>query len=455
MTQFTVTGGRALNGRVQVPGDKSISHRALILAALGRGTSRLTGLSDGADVLGTADALRRLGALVSSDGGVTVVEGFGSPRAPGGPLDVGNSGTTMRLLAGMLAPYPLTVELTGDKSLRSRPMDRIAEPLGQMGAQLSGQTSRCLPPVTVHGGALQGIRYAPPVASAQVKSCVLLAGLGASGATVVDEKVPTRLHTEELLARAGASIDEKWTASGHTASGDTVLGHIVSRHIVTVRASELSSIDVVVPGDPSQAAFWVVAATLVPGSDVVVEGVYCGPQRRGFLDVLARMGADVSELASSAGDAYPHTADLHVRSALLSATEVEASEITGLDEVPVLAIAASLASGTTVFRSVGELRVKESDRFAAVLALVRAFGAEAEAVGDDLAVTGVSSLRAAHVDAAGDHRMAMAAVVAGLAAGDQPTTVDSWESVSTSYPAFAHDLRALVDHGPSTASVPS
>jgi 3-phosphoshikimate 1-carboxyvinyltransferase len=335
----------------------------------------------------------------------------------------------MRLLAGALAPFALEVVLTGDESLSRRPMDRVADPLRAMGAAVSGTGERCLPPLLVQGGSLRGIDYTPPMASAQVKSCVLLAGLGARGTTTVREPVPTRRHTEELLVLCGARLAE---------SDDD------GAHVVRLEPSALGPFELDVPGDPSQAAFWVVAAGAVPGSDLVVESVYTGPGRRGFLDVLARMGAHLVEVAATGPATMAHVSDVHVRYAVLHGTEVDASEITGLDEVPALAVAAALAEGTTVFRGVGELRVKESDRFSAVLALVRAFGGTAEADGDDLVVAGVPELRPASFDSGGDHRMAMAAAVAGLAAGAGETRVSGWRATATSYPAFAAHLRMLV-----------
>ena len=420
---FVVRGGHVLGGRVRVPGDKSISHRALMLAALADGRSELHGLSDGEDVARTADAVRALGATV--EGGA--VRGAPALRQPAVPVDCGNSGTTMRLLAGLVAPSGITVVLGGDASLSARPMDRVAVPLRAMGAQVSGRGERCLPPLEVRGAPLHGIDYTPPMASAQVKSCVLLAGLGADGETVVREPVPTRRHTEELLLRCGALVSES-TEDG--------------AHVVRVQASQPAPFELEVPGDPSQAAFWAVAATIVAGSDVVVEGVYTGAGRRGFLDVLRRMGADVTEVPSASPASLAEVADLHVRSHALRATEVEAAEITGLDEVPVLAVAAARAEGTTVFRGVGELRVKESDRLAGVADLVTAFGAGAAVEGDDLVVTGVPELRPARAEAAGDHRRAMAAAVAGMAAGGE-TVISGWDAVATSYPAFEAHLRLL------------
>lgn len=425
---FTLAGGRALRGRIRVPGDKSVSHRALLLGALAVGRSRLGGLSDGEDVARTARAVAALGAAVrAGDRGWVEVEGTGALQQPAERLDCGNSGTTMRLVAGAVAPHPIVVELTGDASLSARPMDRVAIPLEAMGAGVAGRGARFLPPLTVRGGRLHGIDYTPPMASAQVKSCVLLAGLGADGATVVREPVPTRRHTEELLARCGARLTE--------AEEEGV-------HVVRLEPGPLAPLDLEIPGDPSQAAFWAVAAAVVPGSDVVVEGIYAGPGRRGFIDVLRRMGAQLVETPVAAA-ALPHVVDLHARSSTLRATDIAASEVTGLDEVPALAVAAALAAGTTVFRGVGELRVKESNRFDGVLALVRAFGGRADDDGDDLFVTGVPALCPARFDSAGDHRMAMAAAVAGLAAGPGVTSVEGWAAVATSYPAFGAHLQAL------------
>lgn len=430
--RLVLSGGRPLCGRVRVPGDKSISHRALLVGALASGRSVLRGLSDGEDVARTADAVVCLGAEVrgASSADAEVV-GRGRLEQPVGPIDCGNSGTTMRLLAGALSRFPVRVELTGDASLSSRPMDRVAVPLRAMGATVTGHGADCRPPLSVEGGALHAIDYTPPMASAQVKSAVLLAALGAEGTTVVREPVPTRRHTEELLVRAGARLTE-----------DDSDG----THVVWLDPSALGPLELEIPGDPSQAAFWVVAATVVPDSDVVVEGIYLGPGRRGFVDVLRRMGATVTELPVSGPSSMEHVADVHVRSAALRATEVQAAEITGLDEVPVLAVAAALAEGTTVFRRVGELRVKESDRFDGVLRLVRAFGGTAEADGDDLVVAGVPQLEPTSFDSSGDHRMAMAAAVAGLsAAGD--STVNGWRCTATSYPAFEAHLRALSGMG--------
>jgi 3-phosphoshikimate 1-carboxyvinyltransferase len=348
---------------------------------------------------------------------------------PAEPIDLGNSGTGMRLLAGVVASIPGTTRLTGDASLRSRPMDRIAGPLALMGAEVAGVGERCLPPLAVTGGRLTGIDYTPPMASAQVKGAVLLAGLDAEGDTVLREEVATRAHTEEMLAESGAEVDvEPWGAG----------------RVVRLRRSTLHPVDRVVPGDPSQAAFWAVAGVVVPGSSVTVERVHLGAERIGFVPVLARMGASV-RLHRSGDDVGSLTA---THSALVG-TEVAASEIPSLDEVPILAVAAMVAEGPTRFRDVGELRVKESDRLAGTVRLVRAFGGDARVEGDDLVVDGGTVLSPGRVDAEGDHRMAMAAAVAGAAcAGPGVTVVIGWEAVDTSYPGFADTLGRLTGRAP-------
>jgi 3-phosphoshikimate 1-carboxyvinyltransferase len=433
---FTVAGGHRLRGRVRVPGDKSVSHRALLLGALAEGESTVLGLSDGDDVARTAAAVRALGADLDATrvpGAVVISGGPGRLHEAAGPLDMGNSGTTMRLLAGVVAGRKWTTRLTGDASLSGRPMDRVATPLQRMGAHIDGRTERVLPPLTIRGKPLHGIDYTTPVPSAQVKSCLLLAGLAAEGDTVVREAVVTRLHTEEMLARCGAHITEEDAPGG--------------AHVVRLSPSALAPFELDVPGDPSQAAFWVVAACVVPGSEVTVERIYVGRGRRGYLDVLARMGAVIDEIPTTGRGDLAAVADVAARFGPLQGTEVHSSEITGLDEVPVLAVAAACAAGDTVFRAVGELRVKESDRLAGVVDLVRVFGAQAELDGDDLRVRGADRLTPGVVEARGDHRMAMAAAVAGLAAGAGPTRIAGWSAVRTSYPRFAADLAHLTGVG--------
>ncbi|MEY2569364.1 MAG: 3-phosphoshikimate 1-carboxyvinyltransferase [Actinomycetota bacterium] len=389
-----------------MPGDKSISHRALLLAARAEGTSIVRGLSTGDDVLRTREAVRAMGAEVD---GERITGGVGRLHQAEGVIDVGNSGTGMRLLAGFCAPFPWRTVLEGDRSVSARPMDRIALPLRQMGARVA----ESYPPLVIDGGGLHGIDFTVPMASAQVKGSVLLAGLGAEGETVVRELSPTRAHTEEMLAMCGADIT-------------------VDGLVVRLRPSPLQPFELDVPGDPSQAAFWVVAACITPGSEVTLENVYLGPNRAGFLDVLRRMGADVTV----EGDT------IHARASSLHGTEVDAVEIPSLDEVPVLAVAAAAAEGATTFHDAGELRLKESDRIATVVSELRALGVTAEGEGDTLVVHG-GGLRAGDVRSHGDHRIAMAMAVAGLSVPGT-TRIEGWDAVATSYPAFEEDLRACV-----------
>lgn len=427
MTALEVSGGQPLCGRVRVPGDKSISHRALILAARAGGVSVLRGLSQGDDVARTAAAVRSLGAgmehVVQDNAEIETRLSGGVDRLhqPEAPIDVGNSGTTIRLLSGFCAPFPWLTVLMGDESVSRRPMDRVVQPLRQMGAHVDCRPG-CVAPLTVHGGSLRGIEYHPPVASAQLKSAVLLAGLGAEGDTVVYERERTRSHTEEMLAACGADV--KVSAGG-----------LVTR----VRASELRPFELDVPCDPSQAAFWVVAACITPGSDVVVERVYVGPKRTGFVDVLHRMGAqvDIEPLDAT-------TANIHARYGPLHATEVGTEEVPGLiDEIPVLAVAAAMADGVTTFCGAGELRVKETDRIATMSTELTSVGVHAAPMADGLVVHGGPPLHAGHVSSHGDHRVAMALAVAGLG-GSGTTRIDGWEAVATSYPGFERDLQSLL-----------
>ena len=416
MSSITVDGPRRFTGRVRVPGDKSISHRALMIAALSRRPSTIRGLSDGEDVAHTRRAIEALGARVEDhgSGGVTVIGGLRGAR---GPIYLGNSGTGIRLLAGLVAGCDFTTTLDGDASIRRRPMDRIIHPLSAMGAQVQGSgAGGTRAPLTIEGRSLRGIEYTLPVASAQVKSAVLLAALGAAGPTTVHEPAPTRIHTEEMLAAAGVRVQRRDCT-------------------VTVWPGEVAPPDIDVPGDPSQAAFWLVGACVADGSDLTVENVYAGQARGGFIEVLHRMGADIT--------VDPGSGDVRARSSELGATRVTADELPGcIDEVPVLAVAAAVADGVTTFEGIDELRVKESDRVAAIVEMLAGIGAESRIDGRTLAITGVgqaSELGSATVDSQGDHRMAMAAAIAG-AAGSGAMTVEGFESTATSYPGFANHL---------------
>ncbi len=431
VVEQTVSRARPLVGEISVPGDKSISHRALILGALAEGTTGITGLAPGADVKSTIDCLLRLGVsidrhqvrgqeLIAVNG-----KGLGSLRETDDWLDCGNSGTTMRLLMGLLAGQPgLSARLTGDESLRRRPMGRVAEPLRRMGAQVElSEGDRA--PLTIRGSGLKGIDFKSPVASAQVKSAVLLAGLTAKGETTVTEPALSRDHTERLLTHFGCVVERQGTAVRLHGGGP------------------LRAAPVRVPGDASSAAFWVVAATLISESDLALTEVCDNPTRTAFLRVLERMGASVSR------EAWPDTiigasepiADWRVKSARLRATEVSATEVPALiDEVPILALAATQARGRSVFRGVGELKVKESDRLKAITKLLKAFGAKAAARGGTLSVAGPCKLKGTRVTCGGDHRLALTAMVAGLLAEGE-TVVEGAECADVSYPSFYEEIR--------------
>ena len=434
MTDLVLPGRQGpVTGRLRPPGDKSISHRALLLAALAEGRSELRNLSPGLDVAHTRDAIAACGAAVAGSLGaagiLSVLGGRGRLGEPSAVIDVGNSGTAIRLLAGWSAAFPWLTVLQGDSSIATRPMGRVTEPLREMGARIDGRDDGRFPPLVVRGGQLRGIEYRLPVPSAQVKAAILLAGLSAMGPTTVVEAVPTRAHTEELLVRGGADVSVTPLPGGGQA--------------VTVRPSELAAVDHTVPSDPSQAAFWVVAACVIPGSDLVVEDVYVGAARAGFLDVLRRMGADVS---LERADQSRHTADVRARYRPLTGTRVGGDEVPGvIDEIPVLAVAAARATGDTVFADASELRVKESDRVASTVAALSALGVRVEGHADGLVVHGAGGrpLAGGKVDSWGDHRIAMAAAIAGIDATG-PTVVAGWESVATSYPGFEEDLHRCV-----------
>jgi 3-phosphoshikimate 1-carboxyvinyltransferase len=421
MTSLVVVPAEGpLRGRLRVPGDKSISHRALLLAARAPGTSSITGLSDGADVVATRRAVQAFGATVLERGAALEVTG-GALHEPDAVVDVGNSGTGIRLMAGWATGIDGMTVLQGDDSIARRPMSRVVEPLRRMGARIDGRRDGGLPPLVVRGGGLHGIEYRLPVASAQVKGAILLAALGADGPTTVVEPVATRVHTEQMLAACGVRVE-------------------TGERSVTVHPGVPAAGSFAVPGDPSQAAFWVVAACLVPGSDLTVEQVYVGPGRAGFIDVLQRMGADVEVVGL---DPATSVADIRARHSELVATDVGGEEVPGLiDEIPVLAVAAAHASGVTTFRDAAELKVKESDRIATMVDALGGTGARVEGRADGLVVVGApTGLGGGTVDSAGDHRVAMSMAVAALAART-PTTIAGWDAVATSYPRFEEDLQA-------------
>ena len=412
-----------VGGVVRPPGDKSISHRVLMLAALARGTSELTGLLTGADVKSSARVLRQLGVDVSVIRAGARVQVIGKRLTPhAARLHCGNSGTTARLMLGILAGQKFAATLTGDASLRRRPMRRVTEPLKQMGAEIQEKGDGL--PLTIRGGKLRGLTYTSPVASAQVKSALLFAGLTGGVPVTIREPYRSRDHTERLLAHLGLGIHERNGAISYQPS-----------------ATNIPSFEVSVPGDISSAAFMVAAAVLAEGGELLVENVGVNPTRTGFLAVLERMGAHVDRVNLRDEGGEP-VADLVVRPAGLKGTEVSAAEIpTLVDEVPVLAVLASRAVGETVFREVGELRVKESNRLELVAANLRAVGTRAEARGNDLHVEGSDAPPRGRVETASDHRLAMAFAVLGTLAGAD-VRLSEKRSVAISYPNFFRDLKA-------------
>jgi len=413
-----------VQGTVRPPGDKSISHRALMLAALARGTSEISGLLTGADVKSTARVLRQLGADISriQESGVRV----SSSRllAPDSRLNCGNSGTTARLVLGILAGQRFATTLTGDASLRRRPMRRVTEPLKQMGARIEERGDGL--PLTIRGGRLRGLVYTSPVASAQVKSALLLAGLTGGVPVTIREPYRSRDHTERLFAHLGLAIHEH----------DSVISYQPS-------AVSVPPFQIAVAGDTSSAAFLVAAAVLAEQGELLVENVGVNPTRTGYLVVLQRMGARVDRVNLRDEGGEP-VADLIAKPAHLSATAVSAAEIpTLVDEVPILAVLASRARGETVFREVGELRVKESNRLELVAANLRAVGVRAEARGNDLHVEGTERPPRGKVDTAGDHRLAMAFAVLGTVPGAD-IRLSERRSVAISYPNFFKDLKRML-----------
>jgi 3-phosphoshikimate 1-carboxyvinyltransferase len=429
-TTFFAPSGR-LRGDVVAPPDKSISHRAALLGAMSSEPVRISNYLRAADTLSTLEALRAVGALVEErDDDVVVVRGTGlrEAREPGGPIDVGNAGTLMRLLPGWLAAQDGRIfVLDGDSSIRRRPVDRIAAPLALMGAQIEAKDGR-FPPFVVYGTRLHAIDYEMPVASAQVKSCVLLAGLCADGTTRVIEPVASRDHTERMLAGAGVVVQR----DGRTVS-------------VTC-TDELDAEAVLVPGDLSSAAFMVAAGVLVKRSRLVVRNVGVNWTRTGFLQILKRMGAIViGELERPSVTVAPAepVSDLDVTAGPLTGTVVEAEEVPlAIDELPLVALLGCFAEGETIVRGAQELRLKESDRIAGVVEGLRGLGATIEATADGFVVTGTGGLRGGTIDAHGDHRMAMLGAVAGLAS-QEGVEVVGMEAAAVSYPGFEEDLARL------------
>lgn len=426
--EMRIEPAASLRGVTAVPGDKSISHRSVMLGALANGVTHVTGFLPGADCLSTVACFRQLGVSVERLSATELkVHGVGlrGLQEPSDVLDVGNSGTTMRLLLGILAGQPFHATLTGDVSIRRRPMGRVSVPLRQMGAHIDGREEGRLAPLSVRGGGLRAIRYDSPVASAQIKSAVLLAGLFADGETGVREPEPSRDHSERMLRAFGVDVAEK------------------DGYITVQGGSQLTATDIEVPGDISSAAFLIVAAAIRPGSDLTIRGVGVNPSRTGILDVLREMGAriDLQNERESGGEPI---ADIRIQGGELRAVTVGGATIPRLiDEIPVLAVAATQAVGVTVIRDAKELKVKESDRIATTAAELRKFGASVEELEDGLHITGPTPLSGgAEIATYHDHRIAMAMAVAGLAA-DGPTVIRDWEAVDVSFPGFGQLLQNL------------
>jgi len=423
-----VEPARALVGHIGVPGDKSISHRAVLLGAIGEGETVVRGFGRSADTEATLAAVRALGVeVVEGDVDLVRIEGRGlrGLRPPDRPIDCGNSGTLLRLLAGILAGQEGRFELTGDESLRARPVDRVAEPLARMGARV--ETQEGLPPLVVEGGPLRGIRYELPVPSAQVKSALLLAGLYARSETTVIEPLPTRDHTELMLAEAGAHMRRRPGRAGVSAVERLSLG------------------EVEVPGDFSAAAPFLAAATLLPGSELNVHDLGLNPTRIGLLNVLARMGGRITVFHRRRAGREP-VGDLEVRSAELVATTVEPAEVPALiDELPLVALVAACARGETVLRGAGELRVKETDRIESVTTSLRALGVRASASDDGFRVRGVPTRpKGGGMSSRGDHRLAMLGAVAGLVSREG-VRLEEPEAVAVSFPGFFDLLESVTE----------
>lgn len=422
MNRTLWTNVSGLNGTIRVPSDKSISHRAALLGAMARGKTVVHRYLDAADTMSTLNALRQLGIHWEKKDDTVLIEGgngiFSHPKQT---IDIGNSGTSIRLLSGILASFPQTVTITGDASIQKRPMQRIIVPLNQMGASISGINGE-YPPLTIQGHQLHGITYHMPVASAQVKSAILLAGLRADGMTMVFEKAPSRNHTEEMIPLFGGKIDvegNKISLPGNQ----------------TLEGTELS-----VPGDISSAAFFIVAGLIVPNSDIVLTNINLNPTRAGILKVIQQMGGKIEVT-----NCHDMQGDLHIRTQKLHSTIIEGSIIPSLiDEIPIIALLATQAEGTTVIRDAKELRFKESDRIQTVVSELTKMGANIEATDDGMIIHGPTSLHRAHVDSYEDHRLGMMLSIAALIA-DGEVVLSRSESVGISYQHFFEDLRILCE----------
>lgn len=421
------TNATGLSGKLKVPGDKSISHRSIMFGALAKGTTRVHDILRGEDVLSTMAVFRELGVTIEDKGDEVVVHGVGFDglRAPQERLDMGNSGTSIRLISGVLAGQPFSAEMFGDDSLSKRPMDRVTIPLRQMGVDISGQTERDLPPLKITGSNhLTPINYTLPVASAQVKSALIFAALQADGESVITEKEKTRNHTEDMIQQFGGEIS------------------VNGKEIRIKGGQSFTATDVTVPGDISSAAFFLVAGLIVPNSEITLKNVGINETRTGIIEVIQAMGGD---LTLSDVDEVVKSATLTVRTSQLTPTEISGDIIPRLiDELPVIALLATQANGTTVIRDAEELKVKETDRIQVVADMLNDMGADITPTDDGMIIKGKTNLNGATINTQGDHRIGMTAAVAALLVTDGDVILERSEAIQTSYPAFFEDLSHLM-----------
>jgi 3-phosphoshikimate 1-carboxyvinyltransferase len=421
-----LTNVSQLKGTLRVPGDKSISHRSIMFGSLAKGTTTVHDILRGEDVLSTMQVFRDLGVDIQDDGNIVTITGVGFDglKAPKNKLDMGNSGTSIRLISGVLAGQDFTVEMFGDDSLSKRPMDRVTIPLRQMGVEVSGQTDRDLPPLTMRGSkALKPIHYQLPVASAQVKSALIFAALQADGESVIIEKEKTRNHTEDMIVQFGGAID------------------VNGKEIRIKGGQEFTGQDVVVPGDISSAAFWLVAGLIVPNAKVILENVGINETRTGIIDVIKEMGG---KMTISNVDEIAKSATITVETSELHGVEIGGEIIPRLiDELPIIALLATQANGTTIIRDAEELKVKETDRIQVVADALNAMGADITPTDDGMIIKGKTPLHGAKVNTFGDHRIGMMTAIAALLVSDGDVELERAEAINTSYPSFFNDLEVL------------
>lgn len=421
-----LTNVSQLKGTLRVPGDKSISHRSIMFGSLAKGTTTVHDILRGEDVLSTMQVFRDLGVDIQDDGNIVTITGVGFDglKAPKNKLDMGNSGTSIRLISGVLAGQDFTVEMFGDDSLSKRPMDRVTIPLRQMGVEVSGQTDRDLPPLTMRGSkALKPIHYQLPVASAQVKSALIFAALQADGESVIIEKEKTRNHTEDMIVQFGGAID------------------VNGKEIRIKGGQEFTGQDVVVPGDISSAAFWLVAGLIVPNAKVTLENVGINETRTGIIDVIKEMGG---KMTISNVDEIAKSATITVETSELHGVEIGGEIIPRLiDELPIIALLATQANGTTIIRDAEELKVKETDRIQVVADALNAMGTDITPTDDGMIIKGKTPLHGAKVNTFGDHRIGMMTAIAALLVSDGDVELERAEAINTSYPSFFNDLEVL------------